>query len=183
MSSCITHLMVLKNQKIALFRIHNNKLDNIKREGEIFFDAKSDFWKWWENEVEYMQGDAVDMAFVWDTPSPLITESAFYEPLKKDTQWNQEIILEALSLVGLENLQLLHENCGADQKNVLFTNIEITFDSIVPRVPIKKPNPKAIEIPKKRVQETEAQKYYREMIEKEERERQNKFNEKYEYDQ
>lgn len=183
MSSCITHLMVLKNQKISLFRIHNNKLDNIKREGEIFFDAKSDFWKWWENEAEYMQGDAVDMAFVWDTPSPLITESAFYESLKKDTQWNQEIILEALSLVGLENLQLLHENCGADQKNVLFTNIEITFDSIVPRNSRKKSNPKEIEIPKKRAQETEAQKYYREMIEKEERERQNKFNEKYEYDQ
>jgi len=39
---------------------------------------KMDFWKWWENEVEYMQGDAVDIAFVWDTPIPLITESAFY---------------------------------------------------------------------------------------------------------
>lgn len=61
---------------------------------------------------------------------------------------------------------------------MLFTNIEITSESIVLRVPIKKPYPREIEIPKKRAQETEAQKYYREMIEKEERERQNKFNEK-----
>lgn len=182
MANRITNLIILKDQKIALVEIHNNTLESIKKEGEIFFDAEKGFWEWWENSAEYMQGDAVDMAFVWDTPSPLITESAFYEPSKKDTQWNQENILEALSLVGLENLQLLHGDCEADQKNVLFTNIEITSieitsKSIVPRTPIKKHNPKEIEIPEKRAQETEAQKHYREMIEKEERERQNKINE------
>lgn len=173
-----TYLVILKGQEIALFRIHNNILENRRKEGKQFFDATEDFWEWWENSVEYMQGDIVDMAFVWDTPSPLMTESEFYEPLKKDTQWNQEIILEALSLVGLENLQLLQGNCEADQKNALFTNIEITSESIVPRNSRKKLNPKEIEIPEKRAQETESQKYYREMIEKEERERQNKFNEK-----
>ena len=61
---------------------------------------------------------------------------------------------------------------------MLFTNIEITSESIVPRNSRKKLNPKEIEIPERRAQETESQKYYREMIEKEERERQKKFNEK-----
>ena len=68
----IRHLILLQNQKVALFRIHNNKVEPILKEGEKIFALKEDFWEWWQEAAEYMQGDCVDICFVFDKPHPLI---------------------------------------------------------------------------------------------------------------
>ena len=60
----IKNLFVINQGKIALFRLHDNRLEEIKKEGEIFFDLTDGFWGWWVGGVDYVSGDSIDLCFV-----------------------------------------------------------------------------------------------------------------------
>ena len=168
----IKHLILLQNQKVALFRIHNNEMEPILKEGEKIFALKEDFWEWWQDAAEYMQGDPVDICFVFDKPHPLIQESAFYTPLNEQSQWTQENILEVFDFIGLGKVQLFQADCAEskeDLENVFFTNITLNAPKIIH--PFTQETPKSV---RNKAQETEAQRFYRELQEKEEQERREK---------
>lgn len=165
----IKNLFLINNKKITIFREHNNKIETIGREGEKAFEIFQDFWEWWKDIVGYSEGELLDICYVWDEESKIIFQSNFFKTSQKDSMWTQDLVYQVLSQFGLKDFVLLLENDSpnTEQKNIFFTSIsknhkinlsksqEINFNSCVNR------------------NETEAQKYYRQLREQEKQERKN----------
>ncbi|WP_291946873.1 hypothetical protein [Campylobacter sp.] len=158
----IRNLFLIDNEKIAVFKYRNEKIEAIKREGEIFFTINEDFWIWWEKIVEYVKDDELDLCFVWNKKNELIFNHSFFVENLEDTIWNISIVKKILDKhiphSKLTNKQETHT------QNSFYTNItlqnKISKDIYIEEEMLK--------------QETKSQKYFRELMKKEAQERNKK---------
>ena len=164
----IKNLFVINQGKIALFRLHDNRLEEIKKEGEIFFDLTDGFWGWWVGVVDYVSGDSLDLCFVWNKEQSIIFDNKFFKQIDKKTAWNKNIILQALNALGIKNAILKDKDTKIDnvafKSNIFFTNL--SFSNVVCNAD------NFIKV--KAQKESKSQAYYRKLLEKEALERRKK---------
>ena len=53
----------------------SDKLEFVRKDGEIDFPITIDFWEWWKKVVSYIDGDPVDICFVYDKNYDLLQEN------------------------------------------------------------------------------------------------------------
>ncbi|MDL0103803.1 hypothetical protein NYG95_06215 [Campylobacter felis] len=93
----ICNLFLIKDHKITICKFYNSELLALKNEGATSFEIWDDFWKWWEEKEEYVQGDELDFAFIWDEQNPVIFQSPFFTEYLQDSIWNKSIVEKVLS--------------------------------------------------------------------------------------
>ena len=71
----IKNLICLENNKASVIRLKEDKLEFVKKDGEVDFPITVDFWEWWKNVVSYINGDSVDICFVYDKQYDLLLEN------------------------------------------------------------------------------------------------------------
>ncbi|MCW0185709.1 hypothetical protein OJP00_03855 [Campylobacter lari] len=157
----IRNLFLINNKKIAVFRYRNENIEPIKKEGEIFFTIDEDFWIWWEKTVEYIKDDELDLCFVWNKKNELIFNHSFFVENLEDTIWNISIVKKVLNKY-IPHSKLINKQ-ETHTQNSFYTNVSLQ-DKVSKDVCIEG----ALK------QETKAQKYFRELMEKEAQERKNK---------
>ena len=62
----VKNLICLEKDQASVIRFRSDKLEFIKKDGEIDFPITIDFWDWWKKVVSYVDGDEVDLCFVYD---------------------------------------------------------------------------------------------------------------------
>lgn len=62
----IKNLICLENDKASVIRFVSDKMEFIRKDGEVDFPITTDFWDWWKKVVSYIDGDPVDICFVYD---------------------------------------------------------------------------------------------------------------------
>ena len=70
----IKNLICLENNKVSVIRLKDDKLEFIKKDGEIEFPITADFWEWWKRSVQYILGEQIDLCFVYDKNYDLLNE-------------------------------------------------------------------------------------------------------------
>ncbi|MCR6579215.1 hypothetical protein [Campylobacter insulaenigrae] len=154
----IRNLFLINNEKIAVFRYRNENIEPIKKEGEIFFTIDEDFWTWWEKMVDYIKDDELDLCFIWNKKNELIFNSSFFIENLKDTKWDTSIAKKIL------DQYIPHSKLSNKQETP-------TQNSFYINVSLQDKVSKDIRIEGAFKQETKAQKYFRELMEKEAAER------------
>ncbi|MBF7045883.1 hypothetical protein IY974_04825 [Campylobacter volucris] len=157
----IRNLFLIDNKKIAVFRYRNENIEPIKKEGEIFFTIDKDFWIWWEKTVEYIKDNELDLCFIWNKKNELIFNHSFFVENLENTIWNTSIAKKILD-------KYIPKSKLSDKKEQFAKNIFYTNISLQNKVS------KDICIEGALKQETKAQKYFRELMEKEAQERKSK---------
>lgn len=71
----VKNLICLENDKASVIRLKADKMEFVKKDGEIEFPITIDFWDWWKRVVSYIDGDPVDICFVYDKQYDLLSEN------------------------------------------------------------------------------------------------------------
>ena len=71
----IKNLICFENDKASVIRLKSDNLEFIKKDGEIEFPITIDFWEWWKRVVSYIEGDYIDICFVYDKNYDLLQEN------------------------------------------------------------------------------------------------------------
>ena len=91
----IKNLICLENDRASVIRLKDDELNFVKKDGETDFPITIDFWEWWKRVVSYIDGDDVDICFIYDKKYDLLSENNI---LKKnivntnDSKWKVEHI-------------------------------------------------------------------------------------------
>lgn len=145
----ITNLFFVKKGQIAVFALCDGKLTPFLKDDRLFFDIEENFWDWWRVRSQYQNGDEKDLCFVWDEKNPLIFESSFFTPKLHNTQWRRGSV--ELVLREIDFSACIQDDEGVfvgEESGIRFlTNANLMI-------------------------ETEMYRYYRELNEQRERERQ-----------
>ncbi|TQR33137.1 hypothetical protein DMB92_04050 [Campylobacter sp. MIT 99-7217] len=97
----ICNLFLLKEGQIAVFKLHNNELTNLTKEGEVFFTLEQDFWQWWQDKTSFEKDEnELDLAFVWDEENPLFFESEFFKPCLENSLWQRSWLEDILKKIA-----------------------------------------------------------------------------------
>ena len=121
------NLFFIKNNEIAVFRLKNideseKKLELLKNQGENFQTINSDFWTWWEDKVGFLKDDETDFCFVWDKKHDVIMQNEKFCDILESDNWNEE------SLIGLlEFCQIKGKITSSDGNSTGFKNFESEF--------------------------------------------------------
>ena len=91
----IKNLICFEKDKASVIRLKSDKMEFVKKDGEIEFPITIDFWDWWKKVVSYIEGDFVDICFVYDKNYDLLQESEVISNNiinSKDSSWKIEHI-------------------------------------------------------------------------------------------
>lgn len=91
----VKNLICLENDKASVIRFMSDKLEFIRKDGEIDFPITIDFWEWWKKVVSYIAGNPVDICFVYDKNYDLLQENDIIENNiinSKESKWKVEHI-------------------------------------------------------------------------------------------
>lgn len=95
----ICNLFFIKNEEIAVFRLFGEQIVPLKKDGNIFFKVEEDFWEWWKDTIDYVDGDILDFCFVWDKELQIISQSPFFICNSTNSVWNSQSMLNVLNFV------------------------------------------------------------------------------------
>lgn len=91
----IKNMIFLEKNKASVIRHRGDKLEFIKKDGEVDFPITIDFWEWWKRAVSYVDGDKVDLCLIYDKEYDLLKDP-FWENVEKvskeESIWNEEYI-------------------------------------------------------------------------------------------
>lgn len=179
----LVNLFLIHESKIAVLKLHNDKLSFIREDGEKFQAITEKFGAWWAKKAGYVTGDELDLCFVWDRLPPVLqhplkitnetadkaTLTLFTPAMRDDTQWDSAVVMELLQDELGEDITL--KPYASYQKeqgraNVFYTNVAVAISQEQDISPDPSPYAKAISEGSK-ASETPMQRYYREMRESE----------------
>lgn len=175
------NLFFIQNNEIAVLRLKNinkseQQLEFLKKEGEKFQAINSDFWAWWEEKVGFSNGDEMDFCFVWDEKNDLIMQNErFCNNLESDI-WNEETLDLLLGLFDIKG-KISSPNgnfIGFEQYEKEFHTNLILKNQLPPKSRANNSSKKQFNqgtIAPTTQDETPMQKYFREMREREDRQR------------
>lgn len=75
----VKNLICLENNMVSVIRYKSNKLEFVKKDGEVEFPITVDFWTWWERAVSYIDDESVDICFVYDKDYDLLKNDKIIE--------------------------------------------------------------------------------------------------------
>lgn len=75
----IRNLICLDRDRASVIRLKNDEMQFVKKDGEVDFPITVDFWEWWKRVVSYVDGDPVDLCFVYDKNYDLLQENDVIE--------------------------------------------------------------------------------------------------------
>lgn len=75
----IKNLICLDNNKACVIRLKADNMAFIKKDGEIDFDITVDFWDWWKRVISYIEGEPVDICFIYDKDYDLLKEDSIVQ--------------------------------------------------------------------------------------------------------
>lgn len=91
----ICNLICLEKDRVSVIRLKDEKLEYVKKDGEIDFPITIDFWDWWKRVVSYVDEDSVDICFVFDKNYDLLLNNDVvkYNIINtKKSSWRKEYI-------------------------------------------------------------------------------------------
>ena len=59
------NIIFIEKDTISVIRHKGNKIEFIKKDGEVDFEVFEGFWEWWKNAVSYLADDEVDLCFIY----------------------------------------------------------------------------------------------------------------------
>lgn len=144
----IKNLICLENDKASVIRFKSDKLEFVRKDGEIDFPITIDFWEWWKRVVSYVDGDPVDICFVYDKNYDLLQENDVTTNNiinSEDSSWKIEHIKSyfwelkptylSLVIVGLEQQEyVLSGDKGAASRR-FYTNLNFSISNSKSKVP------------------------------------------------
>lgn len=71
----VKNIICLDNNTVSVIRFRANKLEFVKKDGEVVFPVTVDFWEWWKRVVSYIENDPVDICFVYDKNYDLLQDN------------------------------------------------------------------------------------------------------------
>lgn len=180
-----TNVFLIIQGRIAVLKLHNERLEYLQREGEKWQELRVGLWEWWQEKMGYVAGDECDFCYIYDELPPSFCEGALYRAeVLADTRWSwdiaQAVLQDAWEELGLfqgfaEGFSLLPLESSpqdtpqaTDKQAVFSTNLHPPRprqESTVPTPPHTAKQ--ATSSPP--TEETPMQRYYREMKEREER--------------
>lgn len=92
----IEGLFVINEGQIAIYMIKNKELEMIKKEGDSLFSIEKFSWEFWRDKVEFIEGDTLDLCFIYDREYQGITDSEFCPKNFKSKSWDINSIILAL---------------------------------------------------------------------------------------
>lgn len=150
----IKNMIFLEKNNASVIRHRGDKLEFIKKDGEVDFPITIDFWEWWKRAVSYVNGDKVDLCLIYDKEYDLLQDSFLgnlEKVSKEETVWNEEYIKSffwelkptyfnvCLSGPDGENFYLEDNNNPIQQKRY-YTNIILDTKKCIAKE--KEENPK-----------------------------------------
>ena len=90
------NIIFLENGRASVIRHYGQKIEFIKRDGEIDFPITVDFWDWWKKAVSFIDDDDdADFCFIYDKQYDLLNDT-FLLGLKlvdsQDSVWDIKYI-------------------------------------------------------------------------------------------
>lgn len=167
------NLFFIKNNEIAVFRLKNIKngekeLELLKNQGEIFQSIDSKFWTWWEEKVGFLSDDETDFCFVWDKESVEIMSDARFRDKTHSDVWSEETLTRLFEFFKINGKIISNNGVVVGNKNSdckFFTNL------VIDKTKINANSYKKHEFKTYTNNETDMQKYFRQMCEREARQR------------
>lgn len=71
----VKNLICLENDRASVIRFMTDKLEFVRKDGEVDFPISIEFWDWWKRVASYIDGDPVDICFVYDKNYDLLKEN------------------------------------------------------------------------------------------------------------
>lgn len=151
----VKNIICLDENKASVIRLISKELEFVKKDGEVDFPIMTDFWNWWKKVVSYVEGDPVDICFVYDKNYDLINECDVYEKNIINSEesiwkvehiksyfWNLKPTYLNLMIVGPHNQEYFIGGEGNAIPRRFYTNLE--FKPV--NVGNKKKNSNTVEI-------------------------------------
>lgn len=109
---------------VSVIRLKNGRLEFLKKDGEWEFPITLDFWDWWKKAISYIDGDSVDICYIYDKDYDFLHEEFVENNNALNTEgssWNLEYIKSyfwklkptyfSISIIGLSEQEY---NLGGD---------------------------------------------------------------------
>lgn len=139
----IKNLICIENNRASVIRLKSDKLEFVKKDGEIDFPVTIDFWDWWKRVASYVNGDAVDICFIYDKPYDLLQvnditknniinsdESSWKFEHIKSYFWELKPIYFNLQIVGLEQQECVISGNKGPACRSFYTNLNFNEQDI-----------------------------------------------------
>ena len=75
----VKNIICIENNRASVIRYKAGKLEFVKKDGEVDFPITIDFWEWWKRAVSYIDGEMVDICFVYDKSYDLLQDNEIVE--------------------------------------------------------------------------------------------------------
>lgn len=137
---CIRNLICLEDDIVSVIRFRSEELEFVKKDGETEFPVTDDFWTWWKGVVSYIEGDPVDICFVYDKEYALLQENEIIDNNIINTEnsvwkinhikqyfWNLKPTYFSLNIIGLRQQKYSINDSGTGIPRQFCTNLD--FDT------------------------------------------------------
>jgi hypothetical protein len=139
----IKNLICIENSIISVIRLKSDKLEFLKKDGEVEFPITIDFWDWWKKAISYIEGDSVDMCFVYDKDYDILREDFITQNNILNTEesswnikwinsyfWQLKPTYVNVSIIGSENQEFVLGGGTASKSGKRFyTNLNFSAES------------------------------------------------------
>lgn len=126
----VKNIIFVENSNVSVIRLKKDRLEFLKKDGEVEFPITVDFWDWWKMSLSYIDGDEVDICYVYDKDYDFLSEEFIQNSNilnTEDSSWNLGWIKEYfwklkptyfnISIIGLNEQEY---NLGGDGSSTKF---------------------------------------------------------------
>lgn len=126
----VKNIIFVENSIVSVVRLKNDRLEFLKKDGEIEIPVTIDFWDWWKKSLSYIDDDEVDICYIYDKDYDFLYEEFVQKMNVLNTEkssWNLGWVKEyfwklkptyfSISIVGLNEQEY---NLGGDGSSSKF---------------------------------------------------------------
>ena len=75
----IKNIIFVEKSIVSVIRLKKDSLEFLKKDGEIEFPLTVDFWDWWKRSLSYIEGNKVDICYIYDKDYDFLCEEFVQE--------------------------------------------------------------------------------------------------------
>ena len=103
--------------QVSAVTFQNNKYCPIKDDGNEKIQLRKNFWEWWKEKMEYVEGDMVDICIIGDQKYPELELTDFSNIVSEgETFWKEANIRSFLEVIVNYNKITLKSENGFEMK-------------------------------------------------------------------
>lgn len=135
----VKNIIFIENSNVSVIRLKKDRLEFLRKDGEVEFPLTVDFWDWWKKSLSYIDRDEVDICYIYDKDYDILHEKFVQEMNilnSEESSWNLHWIKEyfwklkptyfSITIVGLseQEYSLGGDDSTAKFRKKFYTNLD-----------------------------------------------------------